>query len=140
MISIKRSRLAFIIVLLATSGISTPAMAELSANVGFASEYYYRGVLQKQSSANAGVYFERDGFYAGTLVADVDDGLKVDLYGGHNWELEGGYSVSLGVAGNHSTGDIDDTYREFNVSAAWGPIRLGYSKGTYKEKMLEKCG
>ena len=59
------------------------AAAEVSYNIGFASEYYYRGILQKESSASAGVDLETNGFYAGAWTADVGDGLEVDLYGGY---------------------------------------------------------
>jgi spermidine/putrescine-binding protein len=34
------------------------AQADVSYNVGFASEYYYRGYFQKSSSASAGIDFE----------------------------------------------------------------------------------
>ena len=34
------------------------AYAEISYNIGYASEYYFRGVKQKNSSASAGIDFE----------------------------------------------------------------------------------
>ena len=54
------------------------AHADVSYNVGFASEYYYRGFFQKSSSASAGIDFEEGGFYAGAWTADVGEGLEVD--------------------------------------------------------------
>ena len=54
------------------------AQAELTGNLGFASEYHYRGILQKSSSASGGLDYEQGGFYAGTWAADVGDGLEVD--------------------------------------------------------------
>ena len=42
--------------------ISTTASADWSANLGFASEYYYRGIFQESSSANGGIDFEKSGF------------------------------------------------------------------------------
>ena len=47
------------------------ASADWSANLGWASEYHYRGVFQQRSSASGGVDFEQNGFYAGTWTADV---------------------------------------------------------------------
>ena len=71
----------------AFAGIAAPAMADLSANVGYASEYYYRGILQKESSASAGIDFEQSGFYAGAWTADVGDGLEYDIYAGYGMEV-----------------------------------------------------
>ena len=90
---------------LAGTGFATPALADLSANVGFASEYYYRGIKQKESSASAGLDFETGGFYVGTWAADVGDGLEVDLYGGYNLEL-GEFTLGAGVTGYYYTGGI----------------------------------
>ena len=52
-------------------GVTTVANAEVSYNVGFVSEYYYRGIFQTDSSASAGVDYEQDGFYVGASTADV---------------------------------------------------------------------
>ena len=49
----------------------TSAQADWSANIGWASDYYYRGRLQKCSSASGGVAFTDGGFYAGVWAADV---------------------------------------------------------------------
>jgi uncharacterized protein (TIGR02001 family) len=122
---------ASILAVAAFTGVAAPAYADVSANVGFASEYYYRGILQKESSASAGLDFEQSGFYAGTWAADVDDGLEVDLYGGYNMEFDGGFSLGAGFTGYYYTGEFDDTYQEINLSAGWGPVSVGYSIGTY---------
>jgi len=61
--------------LLAITGI---ANADWSANLGFASEYYYRGIFQESTSANAGIDFKNNGFFAGSWAADVGDGLEID--------------------------------------------------------------
>ncbi|ARN74134.1 TorF family putative porin [Oceanicoccus sagamiensis] len=114
----------------AFAGVSAPAMADLSANVGFASEYYYRGILQKESSASAGIDFEQSGFYAGTWAADVGDGLEYDIYAGYGMEF-GDFSVSGGVTGYYYTGEFDDTYEEVNLSAGWKFISVGYSVGEW---------
>lgn len=51
--------------------LSSQAQADWTANLGFASEYYYRGIFQESSSANGGLDFESGGIYAGTWAADV---------------------------------------------------------------------
>jgi uncharacterized protein (TIGR02001 family) len=114
----------------AFAGIAAPAMADLSANVGFNSEYYYRGILQKESSANAGIDFEAGGFYLGTWAADVGDGLETDVYGGYNLEL-GEFTVGAGFTGYYYSGDFDDTYEEINLNAGWGFLSVGYSVGEW---------
>jgi len=110
---------------------SATAMAEVSANVGFASEYYYRGILQKESSASAGLDYEEGGFYAGTWAADVGDGLEVDGYFGYGIETESGFSGSVGFTGYYYTGEFDDTYEEVNLNLGYGLASLEYSVGTW---------
>ena len=112
------------------AGVATPAMADLSANVGFASEYYYRGILQKESSASGGLDFTAGGFYAGTWAADVGDGLEVDGYFGYNLEL-GEFTLGAGFTGYYYTGEFDDTYEEINLNAGWGFLSVGYSIGEW---------
>ena len=126
----KKLLLGSLLAATATS-VSMQAAADVSANVGFASEYYYRGVLQKDSSASAGLDFENGGFYLGTWAADVGDGLEVDVYGGYGIETEGGFSLGLGFTGYYYTGEFDDTYEELNFSAGFGGLSLGYSVGEY---------
>jgi uncharacterized protein (TIGR02001 family) len=107
------------------------AFAEVSYNVGFASEYYYRGILQKDSSASAGIDYEGSGFYAGAWTADVGDGLEVDGYFGYGIETESGFSAGLGFTGYYYTGEFDDTYEEINLNLGYGMFSLGYSVGEW---------
>ena len=48
--------------------------AETSANVGYESEYIFRGIAQEKSSASAGLDYSSNGFYAGTWAAQVTEG------------------------------------------------------------------
>ena len=113
--------------LMASSGM---ANAEWSANLGFASEYYYRGIFQESTSANAGVDYENNGFSAGSWAADVGDGLEVDLYGGYGFSA-GTVDLSVGYTGYFYTGDFDDTYQEINLGAAAGLFSLDVAVGQY---------
>ena len=113
-------------------GFTAQASADVSANVGFATEYYYRGILQKESSASVGLDYETGGFYLGTWAADVGDGLEVDAYGGYGIETESGFSLGLGFTGYYYTGEFDDTYEEVNLSAGFGPVSIGHSIGEYE--------
>ena len=111
---------------------STNATAgDVSYNVGFASEYYFRGVFQNDSSASAGIDYENGGFYVGAWTADVGDGLEVDGYFGYGIETDSGLSASLGFTGYYYTGEFDDTYEEINLNLGYKMVSLEYSFGEY---------
>lgn len=110
--------------------LASPAMADLSANIGYASEYHFRGILQKNSSASGGLDYESGGFYAGTWAADVGDGLEVDGYFGYGGEI-GDVAYSVGYTGYFYTGDFDDTYQEINLGAGFGMLSLDVAIGQY---------
>jgi hypothetical protein len=115
------------IILLALAG---TAQADLSANVGYMSEYHFRGILQKVSSVSAGLDYESGGFYAGTWAADVGDGLEVDGYFGYGADV-GDVSLSVGYTGYFYTGDFDDTYQEINLGAGFGILSVDIAVGEY---------
>jgi len=118
--------------MLASSAMADDEGGAFSANIGFATEYYYRGILQKESSANGGVDYENGGFYVGTWAADVGDGLEVDGYFGYGFEFENGFSAGLGFTGYYYTGEFDDTYEEINLNLAYDLISLEHSVGSYE--------
>ncbi len=105
--------------------------ADWSANLGWASEYHYRGIFQASSSASGGLDFEQGGFYAGTWAADVGDGLEVDGYFGYGGEV-GDFSYGIGFTGYYYTGDFDDTYQEINLSGGYGLVTLDVALGQYE--------
>lgn len=110
---------------------STPVLAaDLSANIGWSSQYFYRGIFQSKSSASAGVDLEAGGFYAGVWGADVDDGVEIDYYGGYALEL-GSFTLGAGATLYTYTGDFDDTYTEVNLSAGWEWLTFDAAIGTY---------
>ncbi|MGB5352150.1 MAG: TorF family putative porin [Woeseia sp.] len=109
---------------------SLNAAAELSANVGWVSDYYYRGIAQHASSASAGIDFDKDGFYVGSWAADVGDGLEVDTYFGWGGEI-GDVSIGGGFTGYYYTGDFDDTYQELNFSLGYGIASAEVAVGEY---------
>jgi uncharacterized protein (TIGR02001 family) len=107
------------------------ANADWSANIGWASEYHYRGIFQHSSSANGGVDYESGGFYVGTWAADVGDGLEVDGYFGYGGEA-GDFTYGVGFTGYYYTGDFDDTYQEINLSAGYSFLTLDVAIGEYE--------
>ena len=110
--------------------LTTPAQAEVTANVGWVSEYLFRGIPQKTSSASLGLDVESNGFYLGTWAADVGDGSEVDLYGGYIWE-QGDLTLGVGGTVYLYTGDFDDTYQEINFYAGYGPLSAEFSIGRW---------
>ena len=121
------SRAVLLITLLSLAGI---ANAEWSANLGFASEYYYRGIFQESTSVSGGIDYENGRFYAGTWAADVGDGLEVDGYFGYGFDL-GEFDLNVGFTGYYYTGDFDDTYQELNLGAGFGWLTLDVAIGEY---------
>ena len=120
--------------LVASSG---AAQADFSANVGYMSEYHFRGILQKVSSVSGGIDYESGGFYAGAWAADVGDNyyeacswLEVDGYFGYGTTV-GDVDLSIGYTGYFYTGDFDDTYQEINLGAGFGPVSLDVAVGEY---------
>ena len=123
--------------LLASAGFTQTAAAEegsLSANIGYVSQYHFRGIQQTGGgSASFGLDYENGGFYVGTWAADVADGLEIDFYGGYGLELESGLSLGLGVTTYQYTGDFDSAYNELNLSAGFGVFSLEYTIGTQED-------
>jgi uncharacterized protein (TIGR02001 family) len=116
--------------LLAGAGV---AQAELSANIGVASNYYFRGVTQTDDKAavSGGIdYAHESGFYAGTWMSNVDFGGKEDVeidgylgFGGDIGDTGLGYDISgwyywyPGSGGDDQGGDLD--YAEISGSLSW---------------------
>jgi len=130
---------AFVAITLFSSGM---AQAQWSANLGFASDYFFRGIFQAQSSASGGVDYENNGFYAGVWAADVSDGLsagysgsdaaglEVDGYFGYGGAV-GDFSYGIGFTGYYYTQDFDDTYQEINLSGGYGIATVDVAIGEY---------
>lgn len=112
---------------------SASAMADLSGNLGFVSDYYFRGIYQDTSSASAGLDWEHEsGLYAGTWLGTVTEGIETDFYVGYGGEMEG-FSYGIAYIIYDYTDDFDDRYSEVNLSAGYGPISVEYAIGTYDD-------
>ncbi len=114
------------------AAVSTPvAAADFSANIGYNSQYIFRGIFQSKSSANGGLDLNANGFYLGTWAADVDEGIEIDYYGGYGFEV-GDFSFGIGGTIYTYTSDFDDTYKEVNLSASWKFLTFDAALGKYK--------
>jgi uncharacterized protein (TIGR02001 family) len=113
------------------AAVSVPVLAaDFSANIGWNSQYIYRGIPQSKSSAFAGLDMTAGGFYLGTWGADVDDGVEIDFYGGYGFDV-GDFNFGVGGTVYTYTGDFDDTYKEVNLSAGWKFLTFDAAIGTY---------
>ena len=117
------------LVLSAAAMIPATSMAEGSANIGWASEYLYRGIFQEDSSASAGIDWTAGQFYLGGWGADVGDGLEYDAYFG----FAGGdtFTYKVGYTGYFYTDDFDDTYQEVNLGIGFGMFALDVAVGEW---------
>ncbi len=111
------------------------ALAEESAvsyNVGYMSEYWYRGVYQSESAVSFGADYEAGSFYAGTWWADVDSGVEYDVYAGFNFEVMG-LPMYLGATGYYYSDNFDGDYEEMNAGIDLGFAAIDYAfAGTYE--------
>jgi len=114
---------------------SESAVAEegssVSYNVGYMSDYWYRGVFQSESAVSFGADYENGGFYLGTWWADVDTGLEHDYYAGYGFSAMGA-DLYFGATGYYYTDNFDSDYEEINMGIAMGPVSVDHSTGKYK--------
>lgn len=124
------------------TGMSSVAVAEspLTANVGVASNYIWRGATQTDdaSAVSGGIDYAHDsGFYAGTWVSNVtwttNDGYEQDLYVGFGGEAGPiSYDVSY-IAYTYPVGDAEEDFSEVILSVGYGPVSLTYAPTVGKE-------
>ena len=113
-----------------SSNVTSDKLA-VSGNVSFMSEYYYRGILQKTSSASAGLDLAYGNITTGIWLADVGDGLETDVFGSYNHSFTDEFSASLGFTGYYYSGNFDETYEELNVGLNYRFVTLDYATGTW---------
>lgn len=118
------------LLILSAIGTTVANAVEYSGNIGWASEYVYRGIPQNDSSASFGFDAEHEGFYAGTWAADVGQGAEVDLYFGYTGEVRD-FSYGIGATGYFYTDDFDDTYKELNLSLGYEFVTADVAIGTW---------
>jgi uncharacterized protein (TIGR02001 family) len=125
-------------VLAASTVASNVAVAELSGNVGFTSNYIWRGVTQgsDDSAISGGLdYAHESGIYAGTWVSSLGGGdqYEQDLYAGYGFEagpvgLDVGYIMYM-----YPVGDVESDFDELYVSASYEMVSLGAALTMDKE-------
>ena len=121
---------------------AAPAMAQgsphsVSANVGFVSDYAYRGI--SQTNENMAIqggfdYAHASGLYAGVWGSSIDwldkGGVEADVYGGYKAEM-GDFGYDVGVLhyaypGGEIGGESPDT-TEVYLGASWKFVSFKFS-------------
>ena len=129
--SIKHTALAAV---LATGTMFTTVAqaASIEANVGFTTDYIWRGFTQNSgdTSFSGGVDMSTDsGFYVGTWVGDITwDGAsyELDLYGGYAGEA-GALSYDVGyIQYMYPDKTTDADFGEVYVTLGTGPVSVSY--------------
>ena len=117
------------------SAVAEETENSVSYNIGYMSEYWYRGVYQAESSVSFGADIEAGNFYAGTWWADVDKGMEYDIYAGLNFSM-GPADMYLGVTGYYYSDNFDDDYEEVNFGIAMGNLAIDAAVGEYKKGVV----
>ncbi len=79
--------------LLGTSATVSAEDLYINKKIGVVSNYVYRGMTQsdEKASAQANIYLEKNNFYGGGIVAQVDfgtnDKYEIDYYGGYLYSI-----------------------------------------------------
>lgn len=119
-------------VLAASTGLSSIAVAEspLTGNIGFTSNYLWRGVTQGNDEAaiSGGIdYAHEAGFYVGTWVSSLGGGsqYEMDLYAGYGFDagpvgLDVGYIQYMYPVGNAQL-DFSEAY----INGSWKMLSFG---------------
>lgn len=122
---------------LAASGVSQMANAEVSANFAATSNYLWRGVTQSGNapSLSGGLdYSDESGIYAGTWVGTIDwtdetsdaKGAEVDFYLGYSGEAgEFGYDAGYIYYYYPATGYEDSNFGELYFNGSFGAFGFG---------------
>ena len=103
----------------AGEAVADESSSAVSYNIGYMSEYWYRGYYMSESSVSFGADAEMGNFYVGTWWADVDKGVEYDIYGGYNFSLMG-IPMYAGFTGYYYSDNFDSDYQEINIGADMG--------------------
>lgn len=114
---------------------SGPAQAEVTANIGVVSNYFFRGFSESdgQAAVQGGLDYEAEsGFYAGTWVSNVDydDGTsyELDFYAGYGGEFGNGLGYSVGyIYYAYPDAPDDFDFGEINGELSYGAFSGGLS-------------
>lgn len=115
------------------AAVAAPAtsMADVTGNIGYVSDYVFRGIYQTDSSAYAGVDWSGEkGMYVGTWWADVGTGTETDIYFGWTGGSDD-VKYKIGYTGYRYLDKFDADYDEVNLGLYAGIFALDIAAGNY---------
>jgi uncharacterized protein (TIGR02001 family) len=119
------------IAIAATSlSISSQAFAGASANIGFTSDYVWRGWTQNDGdpAISGGLDYEMEnGLYVGTWAANVannGDDVEIDVYAGYANEV-GDFGYDVGVIAYMYPGETNWDFTELYLNGSYKMIEAG---------------
>lgn len=121
-------------VLAASAGVSQIALAEapLTGNIGFTSNYIWRGITQSgdEAAISGGLdYAHESGFYLGTWVSSLGGGqYEQDLYAGYGFKA-GPVDLDIGyISYMYPIGDPQLDFAEVYVNGTWDKFKFGIAQ------------
>ena len=116
---------------LGTATLPATSYAGVTGNIGFVTDYIFRGIFQSASSAYAGADYSGDhGVYVGTWWADVNQGTETDIYAGWMGGSDN-LKFKVGYTGYRYLDDFDGNYDEVNLGLYAGIFSLDVAVGQY---------
>jgi uncharacterized protein (TIGR02001 family) len=131
-VQIIMKRVTRILTTLAIALAGATAQAEVTGNIGWMSDYIFRGIPLANSSAMLGLDWSQDegGFYTGVWAANVDPGAEMDFYGGYTGQVDD-FSYGIGFTVYSFTEAFDENATELNLSGSWKFLSLEANFGQY---------
>ncbi len=114
-----------------------PVFAGINGNVGYTSDYMWRGQTQSMGGGafQAGVDLDYEGFFVGAWASEVDFGddgasLEYDLYGGYKFAVSDKLSMDVGVIQYRWDDNDIEMVEEAFVRVSTPLVGFGYSIDT----------
>jgi len=114
-----------------------PVFAGVNGNVGYTSDYMWRGQTQSMGGGafQAGVDLDYEGFFVGAWASEVDFGddsasLEYDLYGGYKFAVSDKLSMDVGVIQYRWDDNDIEMVEEAFVRVSTPLVGFGYSIDT----------
>ena len=114
-----------------------PVFAGVNGNVGYTSDYMWRGQSQSMGGGafQAGVDLDYEGFFVGAWASEVDFGddsasLEYDLYGGYKFAVSDKLSMDVGVIQYRWDDNDIEMVEEAFVRVSTPLLGFGYSIDT----------
>ncbi len=115
---------------------SLPSFSEVSANVGFTTDYIWRGMTQSDGPAVSGGfdYASESGFYAGFWGSNVNfgdgNGQELDYYAGYAFDVSDSVSMDIGyLVFDYPDASPDIKFEEIYLGLSFGDLGILYASG-----------